>query len=454
MRKTLAIYFPWLCAAPLIEPEPGHAKRTHARKMLPTWFPWLVCGLGAVFYCYEYYLRITPSVMANDLMRVHHLHAEGFGNLAAFYYYAYTPMQLPVGMLLDRFGPKRLLVLATLSCAVGSFLFANLHFLWIAQLGRFLVGFGSAFAFVGTLKLATIWLPPERFALISGLATMLGMLGAILGDVSLTYFVQWHGWQYTVIFSSILGLVLAVIMLLVIRDTPHGSRQRQLRRHLHVTDSTEGLRGVKTLFSNKVLWLNGIIGCLLYLPTTTFAELWGIPYLESVFNFSSSQAANSVALLFLGWAVGAPLMGLLSDSLRLRRTPQTIGALLATVVLIFLLYVPNLPGYAVYSALFLLGIFASVQVIVFPLGIEVSPAKLSGTAIALTNMFVMLGGVLFQPLVGVLLEWHGGYMVEQGVHVYTVADYRFALSALPIGMLVAAVLTRFLPETHGRALKE
>lgn len=150
------------------------------------WFPWLVCMLGALFYCYEYYLRIAPSVMTADLMRAFAISAAALGNLTAFYYYAYTPMQLPVGILMDRYGPRRLLVIAVLCCALGSYLFTQTSHIGIAQLGRFLVGFGSAFAFVGVLKLSALWLAPERFAFMSGFATTLGMLGAVIGDISLS----------------------------------------------------------------------------------------------------------------------------------------------------------------------------------------------------------------------------------------------------------------------------
>src|ERR1700722_8240175 len=160
-----------------------------------TVLPWLVCGLGALFYCYEYLLRIAPSVMTADLMQAYHINATALGNLVAFYYYAYTPMQLPVGVLMDRYGPRRLLTFACLACALGSYLFAHAFHIEFAQFGRFMVGFGSAFAFVGVLKLATIWLPPRRFAMVSGLTTSLGMIGGMVGDIYLTSLVNQVEWR-------------------------------------------------------------------------------------------------------------------------------------------------------------------------------------------------------------------------------------------------------------------
>ncbi len=158
------------------------------------WYPWIVCGLAALFYTYEYVLRITPSVMTHELMMSFGISAAALGNLSAFYYYAFTPMQMPVGVLMDRFGPRRLLILACLACALGSALFVCQTFYW-AALGRFLVGFGSAFAFVGVLKLAAMWHAPDKFALISGLCTCLGMLGGWFGDNVLSPSVGFFGWR-------------------------------------------------------------------------------------------------------------------------------------------------------------------------------------------------------------------------------------------------------------------
>ena len=181
--------------------------------------PWCVWVLGALFYAYEYLLRVTPNAMATDLMRSFNLSAESLGGLAAFYYYAYTPMQLPVGILVDRYGPRRLLTFASLICAFGSYLFAQDNLL-LAQIGRFLVGLGSAFAFVGVLKLSANWFMPHRFALLSGLASSLGVVGAIFGVVLMTALVEVAGWLQTVIYSAEFGVFLAVIIFLIVRDQP------------------------------------------------------------------------------------------------------------------------------------------------------------------------------------------------------------------------------------------
>ncbi|MFI4963460.1 MAG: MFS transporter, partial [Legionellales bacterium] len=213
---------------------------------------------------------------------------------------------------------------------------------------------------------------------------------------------------------------------------------------------------------NSQIWVNGFYGCLVYLPTTVFAELWGIPYLRHAHGLSSEAAGLANSLLFLGFTIGAPLMGFLSDILARRKFPMLIGALGAGCTMLVILYVPGLSESNIQVLMFFLGLLYSAQAIVFAVGRELSPGEAAGTAMAVTNMIVMLGAMLLQPLVGHLLDYsflatHAQDMLASGSAVtnlkklYTVYDYRFALSVIPIGIFIAAVLTFFLKETHAHA---
>lgn len=139
------------------------------------YIPWLFWGLAALFYCYGFFQRVAPSVMVGDLMRDFSVSAAVLGNLSAFYFYAYASVQLPVGVLVDRFGARRVLALAALACGAGSALFGMAANIEIAYLGRLLVGLGAAFTWVGALKLVSVWFPANRFAMVSGMTLMLGM---------------------------------------------------------------------------------------------------------------------------------------------------------------------------------------------------------------------------------------------------------------------------------------
>lgn len=416
---------------------------------------WFICALGALYYSYEYLLRITPSVMEPSLRSYFKLSAVGFGFLSAFYYYAYVPMQVPVGVLLDRYGPRKLITLACGICVIGTFIFSGTPTFWVAAFGRFLVGFGSAFAFVGVLKLATIWLPEEKLGVASGLATALGTVGAMTGDNVLAGLVSKLGWIRAVELTGYAGIFLMFILWWGIKD-------KNIRQeHKSTVDNLrKSMIDLGIITKNKQIWINGLYGCLVYLPTTVFAELWGIPYLRHAHLLTESGAGFANSLLFFGFTLGAPLMGYISDRLKRRKLPMLWGAVGAGIMMMIILYSPGLREWQIDCLMFMLGLLYSAQCIVFAVGRELSPSEAAGTAMAMTNMIVMLGAMFLQPLVGRLLDYslaqHLTFSIQHlstsGLQkLYTASDYQFALSIIPVGIIIAVILTFFLKETHANA---
>ncbi len=382
--------------------------------------------------------------MTHDVMRAYHLNARSFGNLSAFYYYIYAPAQIFVGLLMDRYGPRRLLTLAALSCGLGSYLFASTDIVLVAEIGRFFIGFGSAFAFVGMLRLATIWFPVKRFAMIAGVAMSLGMVGGILGDLMLTRLVHHDGWRLSCYLLGCFSLVLAVVIYLFVRDVRPITQSCQQKSTLNFKALCLSL---ERLIKNPQIWVNGSIGLLMYVPVSGFAESWQIPYFAQMNNYSRHDAVTAATMVFLGWAVGGPITGWISDTIKQRRLPMTIGAAASVILLSYVLYVPDIAKATVFTLLFFYGFCSSVQVIIFPVSRELSPPALTATAFAITNMIVMLSGFSVY-LVGAILEslWAG--MINRGVHLYSLASYQIAFVLLPAGLLLAVFLTFFLQETY------
>ncbi len=416
---------------------------------------WLICGLGAVFYAYEYLLRIAPSAMEFSLRSHFNLSATGFGLLSAVYYYAYVPMQLPVGILMDRFGPRRLLTFACAICVIGTVFFCNTEIVSVAMVGRFLVGAGSAFAFVGVLKLATLWLPENKLAMVAGMTSALGTIGAMVGDNLLGVMIDHVGWVSTINYMAIIGVVLVFALWFFIKD-----HKRDSECSGTIYGFKQSLTDLSIILREKQVWVNGLYGCLVYLPTTVFGELWGIPYLSHAHGLNQSSAGFANSLLFFGFMIGAPLMGLLSDTLKKRKPPMIIGAIGASIMVMIILYVPDLNEHSIDLCMFVLGLFYSSQTIVFAVGRELSPNEAAGTAIAMTNMMVMVGALALQPLIGHLLDWSARLNMspvlprvlnEPLQQIYTAADYQLAMSVIPVGIIIAACLTYFIKETHAHA---
>ena len=407
-------------------------------------YGWIVCGLAAIFYCYEYLLRIQPSVMSGDLMRYYSINAAAFGHLFAVYYYIYTPMQLPVGILLDKYGPRALLTMASLACAIGAFLFASSDSLFLAQVGRFLMGFGSAFAFVGVLKVASLWLPNNYFGMIAGLTTTLGMVGGMIGNNLMALLVRDFGWRETTYASAFVGIVLAALLWYTLKHSPPTDGDIKSDHKVIKPSLTKLITETLQSLKNPQIWLIAFIGGVLYTSLSVFAELWGVIYLEQAKGFSPQEAVTAVSMVFLGWAVGGPVLGLLSDQFLNQRSPLLWGSIGGAICIASVIYIDAIPLSVTAMLLFLFGVFASAEVIVFAIAKDSNPLHLAASSVALTNTCVMLMGAILQPVVGVILDLFWDGKIIHGVHQYSNSNYQQAFMVIPILFAISAIASLFL----------
>jgi MFS family permease len=412
-------------------------------------YPWLIVCCGMLFYCYNYFLRVSPSVMQNELTQSFHINAYQFGTLAAFYYYAYTPMQVPAGMIYDKFGVRFVLCAACLMAVVGLSVFITADSFAMAGFGRCLIGLGTAFAYIGTLKLASIWLPANRFATVAGLTTAIGMTSGALSQKYLAHFVEVLGYQGALRTALVAGVILSAIIMILVRNRPtsEATHSYDMQTPINVKQLFHALRLISI---NPQMWLIGIIGCLLYLPSSVFLDLWGIPYLKTVYQLTADQAVAISSYTFYGWIISGPIIGLISDKIKRRRMPLTFTGFFAALLLCVVFYVPGGISLSnLYLIFFMIGFCCGAHPLCFALGKESNPIQISGTAVAVTNMLIMAGGAIFQPVVGKLLDLHSTSPIgANGLPVYSASDYTFALSVVPIGVALGIFLSVFLKETY------
>ncbi|MGE0717658.1 MAG: MFS transporter [Alphaproteobacteria bacterium] len=405
--------------------------------------PWrglVAYGLGTAFFFYAFLHRVSPGVMVEPLMAEFAVGGALLGHLSAFYFYAYAGLQLPVGVLMARFGVRRLLIAAALLATAGSVLFAAGGSLTMAYLGRLMIGAGSAFCWVGTLSLATRHLPADRFVLLTGILQAVGMVGGMFGQAPLGFAVEAFGWRGAILALAVGGLALAAaIALLVPRDPPGaGIGGGQLAA------------GLVRVARNPQSWLLAGVGLSLSAPMLAFAGLWGVPYLGMRFGLDRPAAGALMSLNFVGWAVGAPLHGLLSDRWRRRRPFVLGGGVVALASILAVLYAPGLDVAAVGALMLVNGLAASSLVVTYAAAREANPPAVSSAVYGLINSAVTGSGAIFQPLIGWLLDlgWDG--TMAGGARVYGRAAYDAALAALPATGAVGLVLILLVRETHGR----
>ncbi len=415
--------------------------------------PWIICFVGMLFYCFNYFLRSTPSVMQNDLIQSFNISATQFGTLISCYYFAYTPMQIPAGMIYDKFGVRFVLFFACLAAVVGVSIFASADSFGLACAGRFLIGLGTAFSYIGVLKLASIWLPPNRFAVVAGLTTAIGMTLGALSQKYLARVVEGVGYKPILQTAVIVGIALSLLILFTLRKRP----QEYSTHKQHAPMSIKELLGaLRVIFKNPQMWLIGMIGCVLYLPSIVLLDVYGISYFKAAHQMTAQQAANISALTFLGWIIGGPLMGGISDKIRRRRLPLILTSAMTAILLYVIFYCPGLTSGQLSMIAFIAGICCGAHPLCFALGKENNSPRMAGTSVAVTNMFIMLGGMFFPPIVGKLLDLHTQSLLINGAHVYTASDYTYALSIIPAGVALGTILSMFLKETYcgSRAVAE
>ena len=394
-------------------------------------------GLAASTFLYAFLQRVSPSVMVEDLMRDFGVGAAVLGSLSAFYLYAYAGLQIPLGLLFDRFGVRRLMVASIALSGAGSLIFAAAPAVEIAYLGRALIGAGAACSFVGALTVTALWLPPARFAMLAGLVQLLGMSGAIFGQAPLAALVAASGWRGALAALGALAAMLAVALHLLLRDKPQGG----------VAPMRLGpaIRGV---LSVRETWTSAVYGFAMTGPMLAFGGLWAVPYLTTVYGLPRTTAAGLTSLLFAGWGVGAPAIGWISDRLGRRRAPMAVCAALSGALLAAIVFGPVWPLPVLAAMLTLHGFTASAMVLGFAVVKERNAAGAAALALAVVNTFVVGSGALLQPAIGWLLDrsWTGA--MADGARIYDAAAYGAALALLPPLFLAALAAVAVSRETR------
>ncbi len=397
-------------------------------------------ALGTLFFGYAFVQRVSPSVMTNELMRDFAVGGAALGSLSAFYFYAYASIQLPVGMLTDHFGPRKLMSFAAGLCAFASLGFGLSDSVLTAAIGRALVGGTVAFAFVGTLAIAGYWFKPAQYAMLAGLLQTVGMSGAIFGQAPLRQLVESIGWRGTM---NALGAVAILLSLLLFFLVPHRSREQ--RKEVPGVDIITGLKAVG---SNSQTWLCALIGFGMAATMLSFGGLWGVPWLNSVYGYSTLEAAGIISMLFAGWAIFSPLAGWASDRMGRRNPIVTAGSIIALAAFSTVIFYTPENTYLLMAMIFLTGVGGCAMTASFSSVKELNNLEYSSTGLGLMNMFIVGSGAVMQPLIGWLLDLNWTGTMIDGARVYNENAYMLAFSSLLVVNGAAFIGTLILRETR------
>ncbi len=395
-------------------------------------------ALAAAYFGHEFVQRVSTSVIVADLMAEFAVGGAVLGSMSAFYFYAYAGMQIPVGVLIDRFGPRRLMSFAAGISALGALLFALSPSIEYAYAGRALIGLGASFSWIGVMTVVTLWLPPAAFSGMAGLGQGIGMLGAVFGQAPLALLVGEFGWRATVGGLAAVGATISLSLFLTIPDV--APKPAQVRSRI--------AQGLRVAASNRETWLNAVYGLSMTGTMLAFAGLWAVPWLVTVHGLERASAAALSSTMFIGWAVGSPLIGWLSDRASRRKVFQVGSGGAMVLSLLAILYIPGMPAPVMALLMFVNGVCASGMILAYGAARSHSPPEASGATYGLVNTGVVGSGAIFQPLLGLLLDFNWDGAMRAGARVYSADAYDAAFAVLPcvaaIGTLAAA-LTREKP---------
>jgi len=385
--------------------------------------------LTIFFYCLDFYFRISPSLIIPQLMAQYHINGVGIGLFATVFYLGYLLLQIPIGYFLDRYSLQSVLIVSMSCCVLPFLLFLFCHQFWLGCLLRFIIGAASAFSFISVLYIARHYFPIQWFNFIAGLAISIGTLVAALTNILTSFLESYFHWQ-TIMMAIGLSSILIIIGLWAVNN-----QSLLQQKNIHDVDIQYPSKKMWKIFIHPKFLLNGLIGGLMYAPTSIIAAVWGILFMQTHYHIEKISASHGILYLFLGWAIGSPIVGYLNERITNIRYFLVINAFIAVGLSLLFLYALPTSLWEIYFILFCIGLCSSSQVVVWKLFSEICPRKLTGIGVALTNMMITLTGAIVHFTVGTLLSNLNQHY--QPMHI----GFERGLWVVPGSFLLAGLLT-------------
>jgi MFS family permease len=395
---------------------------------------YVIWACAALFYIYQFVLRVSPGLMLDDLMAYFQADASEVGSLSAAAMYAYSLFQIPAGVGVDRFGVRRVVLLSLLLCLLGVGLVVFSSQIGFAKVGRVLLGAGSAPAFLVVSKISTQWFLPHKRAILLGMTMSMGTIGAYFGSVSLSWMMSLMGWQSSLLVTSVFGIGVFVAAFFIIPQSK--AMETQL----------EDIQ-LKSVLGSKDFWIYSATALGIYLCVSVIADLWGVSFIVQAYGVNKSTAAQMVSLIYVGLCFGSVALSYLGDRLQRRERVIQVSLFLLCVLACLLFYQVYFSIGVCSLIFFLIGFFAGAEMLCFSCLCERVSKDVTGTAVGSMNCVVMFGGAVIAEQVGRILDYFWqGQLHASGVRLYSTREFQISFSLIAVTIFVSFIATFFFPK--------
>lgn len=378
---------------------------------------WMVWVIASVFYAYQYILRVMPNIMLEDIMNQFGISALTFGQFSGVYYIGYSLMHLPVGIMLDRFGPKKVMTGCILLTVIGlsPLLFADY---WLYPIiGRFLIGLGSSAAILGVFKIIRMIFSEVQFPRMLSLSVTIGLIGAIYGGGPVSYMRDLLGYQVVVQLIAVAGGLLALMTYFIVPDiksAPQGSI----------------FSDIKEVFSNPKVVLICLLAGLMVGPLEGFADVWAAAFLKQSYGISTTLAASLPSMIFIGMCFGAPVLSFIADKVKNYFAVITASGIVMALFF-FALLIFTLPASALASGFVIVGVCCAYQILAIYKASTYVREEVVGLTTAVCNMIIMLFGYAFHAVIGSIVNAFGGPTTSLAL--------TYAMTVIPVALAISSI---------------
>jgi len=407
--------------------------------------PWVVCFAASLFFFYEFIQGNMFASIADNIMHDFHIKADKMTYLSSIYYLSNVIFLFLAGFMLDRFSTKKTMLAAMLLCVLSTFVLAYAESFYLALICRFITGIGSAFCFLGPIRIVSRWFPPKRMALVTGVIVTMAMSGGMLAQYPLTKLVLKIGWRDSLQLVGWLGVLMLVFMAVWIKDKP----SNEFKTH---SQKLNLMALARLAYLNSQTLRAALYTSLMNMSVAVFGAMMGSLYIMQRLGVDKEDAAMVNTMLFVGAIIGGPFIGWCSDRLGLRVLPMKVSVIISLLIFLIILYIPvSLSLMAILF--FLLGFFTAAQVISYALVAESSPTHMTAMAVSIVSILTQGGYIVYQNLFSSILLNSGEMKMVDGVPVYSLASYQTAAMILPLGLILALIIILNLKESHCRQIQ-